>query len=89
MDPTKQEIYEFLEGPECPWAEEALNDCFSEAEAIYWFAANYHGGQWTNLYEVLSQSKYKPGPLSNGPEIGSIGELLYEELVQHFIYDNE
>jgi hypothetical protein len=35
--------------------------------AIYWFAADYHSGQWSNLYEALSTSPYSPGPIERGP----------------------
>lgn len=38
---------------------------FSAEAAIYWFATDYHGGQWSELYSILSSSKYKPSILSN------------------------
>lgn len=42
----------------------SLGDSFKDyAEiAIYWFADQYHSGQCSNLYSVLSTSNYKPGP---------------------------
>lgn len=57
---------------------------FDIAEAIYWFASNYHGGQWSNLYSSLSTSEYRPGPCTRGPEEGSQAELLYQELESKF-----
>jgi hypothetical protein len=36
-------------------------DEFDIEAAIYWFATDWHGGQWSNLYSALSTSPYKPG----------------------------
>ena len=36
---------------------------FERAEAIHAFASDYHGGQGSDLYRVLSQSPFRPGPL--------------------------
>ena len=57
---------------------------FDIAEAIYWFAGNYHGGQWTNLYSVLSTSDYRPGPMTDGPEPDSQSAMIYSELESEF-----
>lgn len=39
---------------------------FCIEEVIYWYANMWHGGQYSNLYQVLSQSPYKPSPLHSG-----------------------
>ena len=36
--------------------------------AAYWYAANYHGGQSTDLYRLLTAVDYHPGPLESGPD---------------------
>ena len=47
------------------------DDISSEA-AIYWFANDYHSGQTSDLYSILSTSPYRPSPLHSscldGPE---------------------
>lgn len=48
--------------------------------AIYWFANDYHSGQSSNLYSVLSTSPYSPGPLEREPT-GWAADL-YATLVQ-------
>lgn len=59
-------------------------DEFDIEEAIYWFATDYHGGQSSNLYSALSTSEYRPGRSSSGPEEGSMGEMIYADLVDTF-----
>jgi hypothetical protein len=78
-DPTRNEMLTFLCGF---YPYEA--DQFDREEAMYWFAANWHGGQSSNLYSALSTSPYHPSPLSNGPEPGSMGEMLLHELEAEF-----
>lgn len=56
-DPTIQEMREHLDTTFSDL------DTFDREAAIYWFAADYHGGQWSNLYRALSASQYKPGAL--------------------------
>lgn len=50
-------------------------DAFDVAEAIHAFANDYHGGQWTDLYRVLSASKFRPGPMWRGPESEAAQEI--------------
>ncbi len=76
-DPTRQEMLDHLAA--LPFAAE--RDEFDREEAIYWFSADYHGGQWSNLYSALSTSPYSPGPLRNGPEETD----LYQELEAAFV----
>ena len=73
-DPSKEEMMEFLRqqfGNEDPDSMEV---------AIYWFANEYHGGQWSNLYSVLSTSHFRPGPISRGPEPGSAEADMFHAL---------
>ena len=74
-DPTQNEMLTFLCGF---YPYEATQ--FDREEAIYWFASAWHGGQDSNLYSALSTSPYSPGPICNGPEAGSMGEMMVEEL---------
>lgn len=82
-DPTKEDMINVL-------SSEVGNfegmDKFSAEEAIYWYAYNNHGGQWSNLYSVLSTSEYKPSPLMRNIEDSddemSIG--MYNTLVSNF-----
>jgi hypothetical protein len=69
-DPTIEEMRSFL----CD-AEE-----FDREQAIYWFASDYHGGQWSNLYAALCESQYQPSPIERCPD----GEDCYQALVEVF-----
>lgn len=85
-DPTKVEIYRTIisvfknilkrEG-KSKWK-------FDVESAIYWFCNDYHGGQTSNLYSILSTSKYQPGACQNGIEEESTAEIIYNHLVQNF-----
>src|SRR5579862_1882459 len=80
QDPTKEEMFNYLQS--LFGKEEGFRD---DAEvAIYWFANFYHGGQSSNLYSVLSTSRFNPGPIARGPQKGSMEELMYESLVIEF-----
>lgn len=39
---------------------------FDIEAAIYWFAVDYHSGQSSDLYSILSMSDYRPGVMSRG-----------------------
>lgn len=80
-DPSGDEMRSYLRS--LPFADEF--DEFDREEAIYWFANDYHGGQWSNLYSALSTSEYHPGPLTRGCEGSS--ETLYDELVLEYVSD--
>ena len=75
QDPTRDDMLTFLCGF---YPYEA--DQFDREEAMYWFANDWHGGQWSNLYSALSTSPYRPGALSSGPEEGGMAEMMYQEL---------
>jgi len=36
---------------------------FDAESAIYWFCSDYHAGQNSDLYSILSTSEYSPGPM--------------------------
>lgn len=79
-DPSKEEMLNFLKtqfGTEPGWLDDA-------EVAMYWFANHYHGGQSSNLYSVLSTSAFEPGPISRGPEPGSMEEMMYQALEQQY-----
>ncbi len=80
QDPDKSEMMSYLQqqyGNEEGWKDDA-------EVAIYWFANFYHGGQWSNLYSVLSTSPFSPGPIARGPQKGSMEEMMYRDLVHQF-----
>ena len=79
-DPTKEQMVDYLRM--MYGREEGFE--FDAEEAMYWFANHYHGGQSSNLYSVLSTSKFRPGAISKGPEQGSLAQMMYEELVAKF-----
>ena len=78
-DPSREEMIEHIRKV---YGREA--DEFDIEEAIYWFANDYHGGQSSNLYSALSTSEYRPGRMSSGPEEGTMGEMIYSDLVDTF-----
>jgi hypothetical protein len=78
-DPSRDEMIEHIRKVYGRDADE-----FDIEEAIYWFATDYHGGQSSNLYSALSTSEYRPGRSSSGPEEGSMGEMIYSDLVDTF-----
>lgn len=66
------------------WGGSEAND-FDIESAIYWFANDYHGGQDTELYSILSTSKFKPGPTHRSvKDEGETAEMMYEELEKKF-----
>ena len=53
--------------------------------AIYWVASDYHGGQNSELYSILSTSELKPGPFHKSVvDEGETAEMMYNELIKHF-----
>lgn len=79
-DPTRDEMLAYLAS--LPFAGEA--DDFDKEEAIYWFAADYHSGQTSNLYSALSTTELVPAAARSGPEKGSMSEILYEALESEY-----
>lgn len=93
LDPTRAELLErifatFSVSLESSYSDYADND-FDVESALYWFANDYHAGQWSNLYSVLSTSEYKPSPLASGIASESeLGQEIYQFLVDIFVKGN-
>lgn len=64
--------------------EEGLED--SILIASYWIAHDYHDGMWSNLYKLMCQSPYKPGPLKSciEDEEDDLAVLLYDIIREEF-----
>lgn len=83
MDPDRKQLESAL--ADFPYLSEA--DDFDREGAIYWLASDYHGGQSSALYSVLSLSKFRPGPSVNGPET-EMEQMLYTHLQERFFPGN-
>lgn len=75
-DPSHAEMYSFLASA-CAGEEDVR---FDIEEAIYWFANDWHGGQWSNLYAALCNSEYTPSQLSRHAS----NPLFYDALVANY-----
>ena len=79
IDPTRFDLLkagaQYLAG----WGLEKSSRLWAIEEAIYWFASQYHSGQWTNLYSVLSTSDFKPSILAN-----EIEDEIAQEIFDHY-----
>lgn len=80
-DPTRDEMLDFLRSE---WGADA--DEFDLEAAIYWFAYEAHGGQWSNLYSALSTSPYRPSPIASGPEEESTELMMVESLRSKYLH---
>jgi hypothetical protein len=79
FDPTQAEMVSFLRdtfGSEI--------DDFDIAEATYWFAVDWHGGQWSNLYSAQCSNPFRPGIVANGPERESLAAYAYDALEREY-----
>jgi hypothetical protein len=83
QDPTKEEMLKALE---TQFGGFEGYDRFSAEAAMYWYAHDYHNGQWSNLYSVLSTSDYKPSPRISSvmDEDDEIAMAMYDTLVETF-----
>jgi len=60
-------------------------DDFDIEAAIYWFAHDFHSGQSSDLYSLLSTSEFRPGPSHRSAEDeGDVAKDMYDELVNEF-----
>jgi hypothetical protein len=78
FDPTREELDELL----APHIAALEADDFDVECAIYWFAANNHLGQDSNLYEVISASPYNPGACENDARSSYASYELYLILLE-------
>lgn len=53
---------------------------FSAACALYWYCTNWHQGQSSDLYSILSKLDYRPGALEHGPDPDGIEAIIYSDL---------
>ena len=60
-------------------------DEFDIEAAIYWFASDYHSGQWSELYSILSTSEYRPGRMEIWvADAGEMAAMAYDVLKDNF-----
>lgn len=85
-DPTREEM---LEAAKLFSGEDGFEIDF--AIAVYWFSNDWHGGQWSNLYSVLSISEYRPGRMETGigHEGNEAAEMIYNHLFEAFKEDGD
>lgn len=56
-------------------------DYFGAAQGLYWHCADYHEGQSSERYSIMSaQLGYRPALSESGPEPGSVAEYIYDAL---------
>lgn len=56
-------------------------DYFDVAEGLYWFCSDYHEGQFSLLYSIMSaRLGFCPSPHDHGCEEGSLAFYVYEAL---------
>lgn len=61
-------------------------DEFDIESAIYWLASDYHSGQSSPLYSILSMSKFKPGPSHREvKDEGEMAEMIYDYLKNEYV----
>jgi len=85
-NPFKQEMKNFLKQEFQGLMDVNSNDFeFDSEAAIYWFSSDYHKGQSSDLYSILSTSQYNPSRMSQNinsePETT---QMLYQALVDNF-----
>lgn len=96
-DPTRAQMRKYLIGiwPAITCGERfnrrSDEQIFDLETAIYYFARDYYGGQWTNLYRALCASAYRPGASERGFDDQRMREEcplafdLYCSLIRYFI----
>jgi len=57
---------------------------FDAERALYWYANDYHSGQWSDLYLVLCNSPYRPGRMESGADPEDHSGLFYDWLAAEF-----
>lgn len=75
-DPTREEMLEYLQS-------QGVESSDAEA-AMYWFASDYHGGQGTDLYSVVSTSPYTPGPATTLASESEDVREIYDWLIMEY-----
>lgn len=60
---------------------------FDVAQGVYWFAVNWHAGQWSELYRLQCTLGYQPGACENGPEHDTEAMTVYRSLSSQACHD--
>lgn len=58
-------------------------DVYEVACGLYWHCADYHEGQWSERYRILSTLGFTPSALQRGPDDCSIAADVYEALEEN------
>jgi hypothetical protein len=59
---------------------------FDVEAAIYWYVNDFHTGQWSELYSILSTSDFKPCILHDSiVDEGEIAVSMYNSLIERGI----
>jgi hypothetical protein len=53
---------------------------FDAAQGLYWYCSDYHSGQWSEEYSILSTLGYKPASSECGPDPDSTAADIYAAL---------
>lgn len=82
----KEEMMEYLKNQYKGLEDVNSKDFLFDMEAaIYHFATDYHSGQSSELYSILSTSDYRPGMMSRGIESEpEMVQMLYKSLEEKF-----
>lgn len=57
-------------------------DLYNLSDGLYWYCHDYHTGQCSDEYSVLSTLDYSPSPLASGVEEGTTAHEVYSQLVE-------
>jgi hypothetical protein len=79
-DPTREEMIDAI-NEECAGLD--LGEFDIEA-GIYWFATAWHGGQGSNLYSVLCNSEFCPGPMATMDNMDDMTQIVFDALCAEF-----
>lgn len=85
-DPTKNQMIRFLRKRYEKLMPEAYPESLLDTIliAIWWFANDYHGGQWTNLYKTLCAIPYKPGRMMTLEKEDETVQMMYDDLADKY-----
>jgi len=61
------------------WSKGSHETAFDLAEGLHWHCVDYHGGQWSERYAILSSLDYNPSPVSRGPDSEG-SQYVYDRL---------
>lgn len=85
--PLKEQMIEAIDVEFDSFDTETVDFNFSREVAIFYFAMFYHGGQWSELYSILSTSDYNPGAGEDFDDLMEecdVDKMIYDFIVQKF-----